>query len=114
MGRDALQPEHSAEQSTERAIVCAACRHVLARARDRIEVSGRHEHTCVNPAGIVFVIQCFANALGCVPFGARETYFSWFADHAWRIALCGGCAAHVGWSFEGTSTFHGLIADRIA
>jgi hypothetical protein len=33
----------------------------------------------------------------------------------WRLALCGGCRAHLGWNFRGDKDagFFGLILDRL-
>jgi hypothetical protein len=116
MGRDALQREEQGAvgSTSDRAIVCKACGHALTRRSARIEVSGRHRHTCVNPSGVVFTIGCFEVAPGCIPFGGRSDHFTWFAGHTWQIALCAACSAHVGWSYQGASSFHGLILDRIS
>jgi hypothetical protein len=101
-------------ESLERAVVCGACRSMLTTLRERIEVDGRHQHTFVNPSAYAFTIVLFKNAPGCVPFGERSTYFTWFEKHAWQVALCKACGAHIGWFFSGLSTFIGLIIDRIA
>jgi hypothetical protein len=115
MGRDALlEPEKKTDATLERAVVCRECKHALSKESERIEVGGKPQHTFVNPHAYAFTIVCFKIAPGCVGFGERSTYWSWFERHAWRIALCGGCSAHVGWSFEGESSFHGLVIDRIA
>jgi hypothetical protein len=71
-------------------------------------------HTFVNPSAIVFTIGCFSEARGCSQHGARETFFTWFPGHAWQIALCARCQAHVGWSFSGPSFFVALILERVA
>jgi hypothetical protein len=94
---------------------CAACGHEIARDRDRVDLEGAAERAFVNPEGIEFVIIGFRDAPGCRPFGASSTYWSWFEGFAWRVALCGGCGAHLGWSFEsGARRFHGLIVRRLA
>jgi len=95
-------------------IRCAACGHAIARAGERIEVEGKHVHTFVNPAGFEYTIRCFSDAVGCVGAGKESTFWSWFRGFAWRMAACGGCGAHVGWSFrkEG-SVFWGLVVERI-
>jgi hypothetical protein len=95
-------------------IRCGACGHALAPARARIEVEGKHEHTFVNPAGFEYTIRCFGEAPGCAGAGEESTYWSWFRGFAWRMAACGGCGAHVGWSFrKEESAFWGLVVDRI-
>ncbi len=69
-----------------------------------------HEHTFVNPHGIVHHIGCFAAAPGCVHLGATETAFSWFPGWGWQVAACARCRAHVGWIFRcAGQQFHGLI-----
>ena len=94
-------------------IVCVACAHRITAESARIEIAGQHRHVCVNPSGIPFDIACFDRAPGCVPHGAREAYWSWFEGYAWQIELCGGCRAHLGWSFHGDGSFYGLIATKI-
>jgi hypothetical protein len=95
--------------------VCVECRHRVAPEHARIEIGGQHRHVCVNPSGLAFDIACFEIAPGAVPYGASEAQWSWFEGYLWRVALCGGCSRHLGWSFEGSNgTFHGLIAIRLA
>jgi hypothetical protein len=95
--------------------VCVECRHRITPASARIEVNGQHRHVCVNPSGLAFDIACFATAPGAIPHGSLEAYWSWFEGYLWRVALCGGCGRHLGWSFEGSAgTFHGLVALRLA
>ncbi len=97
-----------------RRVLCSRSRSHVADASEAIEMAGRHQHTCVNPAGITFRIRCFARAPGCVAHGEKSDFFSWFADHAWQIALCKQCRGHLGWFFHGSdSAFVGLIANRI-
>jgi len=102
-----------ARERLERSIVCKACGHALTKESERIELGGRHQHTFVNPHAYAFTIQCFRNAPGCISEGESSTVWTWFPEHAWRIAACGGCRAHVGWSFANGTIFHGLIVDRI-
>lgn len=111
--KEALETDRREETRLERAVVCKACGHALARESARIDVGGRHQHTFVNPHAYAYTIVCFRDAPGCQSFGERSTVWTWFPDHAWRIATCGGCSVHVGWSFEGASNFYGLIVDRI-
>lgn len=102
------------DRSRGRAVICLACRARITTESARIEVGGQHRHVCVNPSGIPFDIACFATAPGCVPHGPPESHWSWFEGFEWRVALCGACRAHLGWSFHGDGAFHGLIAGRIA
>lgn len=119
MGRDAEapreQPEREARSTEDRAVVCGACGHALTRESERLEVDGRHQHAFVNPHAYAFTIACYRVAPGCAGSGEASMFWSWFPGHAWRIALCSACGAHVGWSFEREgSAFYGLVVDRIA
>jgi hypothetical protein len=99
----------------EAALRCKACGQLVAFERDAIEVSGHHVHSFVNPAGEAFEVGCFRRAAGCAGWGAVETFWTWFPGYAWRVALCGACAIHLGWSYEGEgSSFYGLIVARLA
>ena len=76
----------------------------------KIQVSGSHEHTFFNPAGIVFELGCFSAAPGCHRAGRATSDFTWFAGYVWRFALCRNCNSHLGWFFEmGEHSFFGLI-----
>ncbi|MEO7091809.1 MAG: cereblon family protein, partial [Polyangiales bacterium] len=76
----------------------------------RIEMSGAHEHTFMNPAGIVHHVGCYGAAPGCAQVGATHEAFSWFPGWTWQIAVCGQCREHLGWIFRcGADQFHGLI-----
>ena len=98
----------------EKWIRCAACGERLAPEKARIAIAGAHEHEFMNPAGIRFRVACFGAAPGTTPEGDRSTVWTWFPGHAWQIALCRGCSAHVGWSFhaESGAAFWGLVTDR--
>ena len=98
------------EPQLDEAIRCASCRHRLSEQAYRIERAGSHEHTFVNPAGVVFHIACFVAAPGCVHIGTTEEAFTWFPGWKWQIALCASCQVHVGWIFRcAGEQFHGLI-----
>jgi hypothetical protein len=98
----------------EAVLRCKACGHIVAFERDAIEVTGRHVHRFVNPAGEAFEVGCFREAAGCSAWGAAETFWTWFPGHAWRVALCARCTVHLGWSYEGEgSRFYGLILARL-
>jgi hypothetical protein len=111
-------PEGGPTLRTEEVVRCASCGHVLAHERHGIAPGGRHAHTFVNPSGMEFTIRCFREADGCAGWGETSSFWSWFPGHAWRVALCGACSAHVGWSFTPPSgdarVFFGLIVDRLA
>ena len=116
-GGTAPERRDEEEVADERAVVCAACRHALTTRRARVEVDGKHVHTFVNPSGIEFVVACFEDAPGARSVGAWEDFWTWFPGHAWRIALCGRCGAHVGWAFaraaSGARAFFALVLDRV-
>jgi hypothetical protein len=106
--------DDSTDDKPQRIIVCASCGMRITDAETRIEISGRHQHTCVNPAGYVYRIGCFARAAGCIGQGEWSDYHSWFKGYYWQIACCGRCSIHLGWGFTGEGPdFHGLIVDRI-
>lgn len=112
---DAAPAEETARAvDEERVIRCKRCEATIARTTDAIAVDGKHLHRFVNPAGAQFDVRCFGEAAGAAPYGDASTFFSWFPGHAWRVAVCGKCGAHLGWRFESAaSAFHGLITERI-
>ena len=107
--------DDTTESCEERAILCRACSHTVTSSRCAIEVEGKHQHTFFNPAGVIFEIGCFAEAIGCQSLGEASTYFAWFPGCAWRFAICGACQIHLGWEFltPSDTTFHGLIRNRL-
>ena len=77
-------------------------------------MAGAHEHTFVNPAGIVHHIGCFSIAPGCVSVGAPDPTFSWFPGWTWQIAICARCQTHLGWLYRNADEqFHGLLVHAI-
>jgi hypothetical protein len=99
----------------EPAIVCAACAAAITSARYRIAMNGSHEHRFMNPAGILFHIGCFSEAIGCAVLGPPSDEYPWFPGYSWRFALCGQCRQHLGWHFRqaGEPGFFGLILNRL-
>lgn len=95
-------------------LLCSACGRGITRPRLRIRVQGAHEHTFINPEGVIYRIGTFSAAFGAAEVGPSSTYFSWFSGHAWRVLVCLGCGVHLGWSFRSSeSAFVGLILDRL-
>jgi hypothetical protein len=93
---------------------CARCRSHITDEGQRIEVGGKSDHVQMNPHGLVFHFRTFGDAKGAQPVGEGERDWSWFAGTAWRLALCGQCRAHLGWSFSGQGgDFFGLVLDRL-
>lgn len=101
------------ERAARRPVVCARCGAHLTDASQRIEVAGQHQHTFFNPAGVIYQVACFAAVPGCSGVGAFSPEFSWFAEHRWQVAICASCREHLGWHFQGASTFSALIVERI-
>lgn len=100
------------ERSDGVAYYCARCGTFMTRPSLAIRMDGEHEHALVNPAGMAFQVACFRDAPGAVAVGNATSQFTWFSGYDWRIALCTGCDAHVGWMYEGSGSpavFFGLI-----
>lgn len=107
------QAEHPAGEQGPY-LCCRACARRITAASARVAKAGKHQHRCTNPQGYTFAIGCFAQAAGCQCQGPAVHEHTWFAGYAWRIALCGGCGAHLGWRYEGGETpFFGLIFDQL-
>ncbi len=95
---------------------CARCRRLITEGTERLSMNGSHAHTVFNPAGIIFEILCFSEAPGVIATGESSGEFTWFRNYVWRLVLCLGCEAHLGWQFSGAGTppvFYGLIANRL-
>ena len=112
------QPEQAEGEAgtdgSDEVLRCAVCGHRISEIAYRMQVAEAHEHTFVNPHGIVHHIGCFTAAPGAVHVGPMETAFSWFPGWTWQIAVCGRCRAHVGWIFRcAGQQFHGLILDAL-
>ncbi len=109
------RPADDILEKEERWLRCAACRERVTKETASIAMNGSHEHTFMNPAGIKYLVRCFAKAEGCVPSGSRSGVWSWFPGYAWQIELCRACSVHLGWSFHAaaSSSFYGLISDRL-
>lgn len=94
---------------------CRACSSIVADARAKMEVSGAHVHTFINPAGLIFKVACYAAAPGTSPHGTPSTEWTWFPGYAWQAALCARCADHLGWSYRRPAppSFVALILDKV-
>jgi len=97
-------------------IVCGTCSQVITGDSERISVNGSHQHTFVNPQGIMFQIGCFAVASGCSQTGAATEQWSWFKGYCWRIVCCSRCGMHLGWVYLSTGEvrFYGFILNRLS
>jgi hypothetical protein len=102
------------EAKKEKRLFCARCRHLVTHRDACIRVNGAHEHTCANPAGLVFHIGCFGEAGGCAALGVATLEYTWFAGYAWQVAVCARCGLQLGWRYRGPADgFFGLILDRL-
>jgi hypothetical protein len=115
MGKPEERPDFAPASDHEVAIRCRACDFLVTTGRQRMAVQGAHEHRFMNPAGFLYHIGCFAEAVGCTIVGPASPEYPWFPGMVWRHALCGGCRAHLGWHFRGDqgAGFFGLILDRV-
>lgn len=114
-GRPQRAPRrHEAGAAPARRLYCARCRRAITATDERISVNGQHEHSCVNPYGLRFHIACFRAAPGCAAVGGASAEHTWFPGYAWRVAVCAGCSAHLGWLYHaGADAFYGLIMARL-
>jgi hypothetical protein len=107
--------EEKRAQQPEKAILCATCDSPIARRSDILEVNGKHEHTFINPLGVIYRIRCFSAATGIDEVGEPSDEFTWFRGYCWRVAICRNCSNHIGWTFTSSSSqFYGLIAEQIS
>ena len=72
----------------------------------------------VNPHGVMHEVVSVRWAENLVATGTPTTEFTWYPGYAWRIAWCGRCGAHAGWSFVAVAegeprSFWGLRRDAI-
>ena len=93
---------------------CVKCKNPITKEEERIQINEKHQHVFANPQGHVFQIGCFSRAPGCLVFGEKTSYFTWFPGYAWQMALCGLCGTLLGWAFGSKENyFFGLILDNI-
>lgn len=117
---DVSSPDTEVEEELDQGLtgvnyLCRFCRRRITSSSEQIVVNGQHVHICANPYGLLFEVGCFARAVGCRDTGAPTTEFTWFPGYAWSIALCAGCANHLGWHYLGQppSEFYGLILSHL-
>ena len=97
-------------------ILCAECSQAITGDSERIEVNGAHEHTFVNPSGIIFQIGCFARVFETKISGSATEQWCWFKGYRWRMVCCARCGTHLGWVYmaHGEMRFFGLILNRLS
>jgi len=81
---------------------CAACALRLAREDWVLEAETQGPLVFANPHGRFFELLLVTHVVG----GAFDRHatgeFTWFPGYAWRVGVCAGCHAHIGWHFEAT------------
>ena len=112
-----IEDEYRDEKNNKKwYILCAECSQVITGDSERIEVNGSHEHTFINPCGIIFQIGCFGRVFGTnISLEATEQW-SWFKGYTWRIVCCARCGTHLGWAYmsRGGKSFFGMILSRLS
>jgi filamentous hemagglutinin family protein len=102
------------DPAKESYIICRNCGNIITSLESMISVNGQHQHTFINPSGIVFTIGCFSKAEGCITAGEPMSDFTWFNSYSWNHALCANCLFHLGWFYNsGSDSFFGLILDNL-
>lgn len=97
-------------------LICAACRYAVTRHEFATAIAGKTVHTCTNPHGYTYTFRTFTSAPGCCASGAPMDEYSWFPPHAWQLAHCRACRAHLGWRFAEPAghQFFALIESRLS
>lgn len=114
MAKEQAQDQRDAGVPSDDALRCVVCDHRITDRSYRTERSGAHEHTFVNPGGVMHHLGCFVAAPGCAHVGLTEEAFSWFPGWSWQIAVCSRCHTHLGWIFRcAGEQFHGLILSTL-
>ena len=108
------QKQESAKKP-QHAIICMRCQTVITYPSHNYFYMGEHQHTFINPHGLVFEIALYSETV-CVKSGSATQGYTWFPGYAWQIAHCPNCQDHLGWSYTclDKPSFYGLILDRIA
>lgn len=105
-----IELEEKTDVQSQKTIRCKSCGHDITRPALAIEP---HEHTFRNPAGYSFHVLCFSDAPGAADVGDSTTEACWFPGYAWTFAICMQCKSHLGWWYNGSDRFAGLIATRL-
>jgi len=110
-----VKTQDSEDTNKENFLRCVKCKHPVTKEEHRIQINEKHQHVFANPQGHIFQIGCFAEALGCIAFGEKTSYFTWFPGYSWQLALCFQCGTLLGWTFESKENhFFGLILDNLS
>ncbi len=94
---------------------CRSCGNRIALLASRSELDGCHLHRRTNPGGIEFEFAIFTQAPGCGTVGGPVEQDSWFRGYTWELAVCAGCAEHLGWRFASRESdcAYGLIVAKL-
>ncbi|HEY9777787.1 MAG TPA: cereblon family protein [Planktothrix sp.] len=98
------------QSETDKSVRCRSCDFVITDPANAVQP---HEHTFRNPAGFSFHVLCYSDAPGALSVGDPTSEATWFAGYAWTFAICGQCSNHLGWWYESSDRFAGLIATRV-
>jgi hypothetical protein len=106
-------------QPSARWFWCRGCGSAVAKEDALVTVVGTGPQVYVNPHGTVFEIITFCHAVNLVGVGDATAEFTWFSAYTWRIVVCAGCAAHLGWVYDATRDvspprFYGLIRSKLS
>jgi hypothetical protein len=92
---------------------CRGCGAFLARPRDLLPVHGQTLHDRVNPAGFPCRFITVGRCQNTREVSTPQADFTWFDGHAWVVMACAPCQAHLGWRWQGPTTFWGLLVNQI-
>lgn len=102
------------KKENKKNILCKTCGKMITSDEEGIAINGSHEHTFMNPRGLVFHIGCFSGADNCHIMGAPTGEYTWFPGFLWCYVVCTGCLTHLGWHYQsGGGGFFGLILDHL-
>jgi hypothetical protein len=108
------RPRDEAADDLARVLACALCKSRITDGAARIEIGGRHVHSCENPHGYCYRVGCFASAGGLVATGEPTAEYTWFPGYAWQVQNCARCRHHLGWRYSSADGgFWGLILDHL-
>ena len=111
---DKVSEQDDTDADKGRALLCVRCGLPITTRDQRIEMNGMHEHTFVNPHGVIYRIGCFSSAPGCAVLPEEYKEFTWIDGYAWAHAMCARCGHHLGWKYRMEQVvFHGLVLDRL-
>jgi hypothetical protein len=111
---DLIEEESDSEDEREEAILCAQCESEVTNRRHKTSIQGGFEHSCANPAGIVYQIGCFEEASGVGATGEESSDFTWFQGYTWQVVVCRECRTHLGWRYRSSNhVFFGLVLPRL-